>query len=208
MGTFRANRRPRHRGFTLVELLVVVGIITVLAGMILVGVFGVRRKVDAVSCTANLHQAGLAIAMYIEDYKALPVAGNRFTREEFARIRALGRGYDPMVERDLAVIFGDYVPNRRAMQCPAALRTDPYPDTWRSRAMYDFEDGAKGVRVAQIRTPKSRAPILYDPIPRPHGLCNVLFLDGRVKAYKVLYRGANDLTQLNDGSKPWMWPPD
>jgi prepilin-type N-terminal cleavage/methylation domain-containing protein len=56
------------RGFTLVELLVVVAIIAVLASM-LFPVFGrARAKARQVRCLANLRQVGGAVEMYAQDY--------------------------------------------------------------------------------------------------------------------------------------------
>ena len=56
--------RTGRGGFSLVELLVVIGIITVLAGMVLATVGRVRGQADQVKCAAQLHQLGLALAAY------------------------------------------------------------------------------------------------------------------------------------------------
>jgi prepilin-type N-terminal cleavage/methylation domain-containing protein len=56
------------RGFTLLELLIVIAIIAILA-VILFPVFSqARAKARQATCTSNLHQLGLALAMYRQDY--------------------------------------------------------------------------------------------------------------------------------------------
>src|SRR3954454_14493808 len=67
----RRRHSPSHRGsaFTLVELLVVIGIITVLIAILLPGLNNARESARLTACLSNVRQLGMAMNMYVGEYK-------------------------------------------------------------------------------------------------------------------------------------------
>lgn len=117
------SSRPSRRGFTLVELLVVIGIIAVLIGILLPVLTRARAAARATVCLSNLRQMGNAWQMYLGDSKGrLP-----HSIWHTAPPGVSGQRWDEFIWRGFWFgLLSQYKVDSSQMLCPEAQDPIPY----------------------------------------------------------------------------------
>ena len=69
----------KRNAFTLVELLVVIGIIGLLSGILLPSLCKAKARARVAVCKSNLHQISLALTMYVGEFQRYPDKGSWMT---------------------------------------------------------------------------------------------------------------------------------
>lgn len=109
-------------GFTLIELLVVIAIIALLAAVLFPVFMSVRAKGRQAACESNLHQLGLAVALYAQDSDdGFPYGGDPIDLDTDAWLTAYGGKFWPGVLSmpRLQDVMRPYVSAPDVWRCPS-----------------------------------------------------------------------------------------
>ena len=110
----------KRRGFTLVEILVVIGILGLLMAILLPVLGAVRASGRKVVCVSNLRQLGQAMKLYTQDYDAYPRGldpADKYTPQIWA---GWPGGATIMAQTPiLTEVMQPYVKDNRLWQCPS-----------------------------------------------------------------------------------------
>ena len=204
-----SSARCVRRGFTLIEIIVVIAIVLVLAAILLPVFTGARETARTATCSNNLKQIGFAIDQYVQD------SGGFYPDDDVAK----------KIKSSCAwpVLIFPYLKSAELLQCPSFERGEYLPDcppsepiiikdepsqyenwdgSYDLSANSDFQNNGFLVSAVRVRNPSSRilsydgmgseATLQHEPLPSLETLnqkgynrhrdgLNALFFDGHIK---------------------------
>ena len=158
-----------RKGFTLLELLIVVAIIAILAGVLVPSLSRAKAIARRAVCRTNLHAVAVGMRMYLDENKdIMPVA---------AQMPSVNVN-DPRI----ADVLKPYLANPETLKCPADIEKNYFI---REGSSYEYQSMLGGREVRSRSLGETNTPVMndYEPFhgqPDTSGATNYLFADGRV----------------------------
>ena len=206
-------RREEMKTFTLIELLIVVSIIAILAGMLLPALNKAREAAWKISCVNNLKSIGVASQIYTADHNDMVVV-SKYNNSDPLTWMTLLCGSKQLNCSDLTA-QNTQLPFK-VFQCPAASRIPSNGTNWTSD-WYNWAPISKAgyglnwrltrysPKITGIKYPLSTVPLVFESatlvpdvgynspatadqqlrLRRHNRSSNVLFLDGHVENFPV-----------------------
>ncbi len=204
------RRKQASGGFTLVELLVVIGIIALLVSILLPALSKARESANVVACASNLRQIGMAYVMYVNDHNGWTWSQDAGGAASLLYKRDSDHGPPPLKDPIVGsgrLLFFNYLLSAQVFRCPSAMpgvlyAFDQYmpgtienpPNYWGS----DYFQRINNFTGTALRYPRDAKkgveadnPRLSTP-GRPYHRkgWNVLYLDGTVLTLPVQREGS------------------
>lgn len=164
----RVVRRAGAIGFTLVELLVVIGIIALLISILLPALSAARAQANRVKCLSNLRQVGLAFVSYVaESGGKLPGSGMQGQTSGWVY-------WDPprKLEESAIAPYLSGLSNPEFMICPSeditirpgsAGYAAPYPFSYTFNRFFTRDAGWNGItKMSQVRNSSAKVMLVEE----------------------------------------------
>ena len=153
----RAATRRAGGAFTLVELLVVMAIIGVLAGLLLPVLGRAKEAARATACLSNLRQVGIALQIYVQENNSrLPVMRDRPISDNPGQpVTNALPGVDTVLK--------DKLGNRHVLKCPSD-RAGIFEQTGASYSWNSLLNGQRddNLHVLGMRFDPHAIPFMFD----------------------------------------------
>ena len=216
--TSRTGTRGPRRGFTLVELLVVVGIIAILVAVLMPALAKARAQAERVKCMSNLKQVGYAMQMYRNENKnvCFPAGNQGYWDDNTGKALSAwdpraywGVAYLPYVIQNGAYQGMDaeaVTQHGRAMwRCPSSITfADPgYSDQEKTPCAFGLNLEVSGRNVAKFKNSAELIVAHDSPEQLMDGNGDWLTSWERSGMTTFFNRGQN-IWQWRDASQPWF----
>lgn len=179
------------RAFTLVELLVVIGIIALLMGMLLPTVAGTRRQSRNLQCASNIRQIVIGLSLYQADNKG------RYPSN-------LSQPF-PGLYWDLPTVAGSYISEDGVTKGSVFTCPDDRDGASRSYSMNVWASSSADVAITSLVPKRGQ---YWGPTPRDNSILILITeswsttngLYGREAAHLIGYRGTTAGQRFGGGS--------
>lgn len=146
----------RARGFTLVEILIVIAVVALLSALLFSAFQRVRASGNTATCASNLKQLGLSLQLYCADHRGLYPSGFTFTSSISC---SWADDFYPWV-KDTRIFWCPAMPNGEfRLGCPPSEVSGDLIYNW--YGSYDMVQlrkvGKRRISEAQLRHPASTA---------------------------------------------------
>ncbi|HTH49182.1 MAG TPA: type II secretion system protein [Candidatus Limnocylindria bacterium] len=170
-----------RRAFTLIELLLVMAVIAVLAGLLLPTLGGVTERGRSTACLSNLRQIGIGLRLYLdENGNRMPVMQNRSRNTNLVVTNAI---YD---------VLGRQLGNPGVLHCPSD-RQRYFEDIGSSYSWNFLLNGQRADMLRVMGRPvKENGIALFSDQVEFHSARgkgkgkNYLYADGAVKTFSAV----------------------
>ncbi len=190
------QRSVSRKGFTLIEILVVIAIIAILAAILFPAFASARKSAQRISCGSNLRQLGNMIGMYTQQ-----------NSEQFPYIDASSA--TPVTP--ITVLLAPYSRDAGLYLCPSTTNWEQGPTSTNPSWSATFKSGyginnlltnpatpTGTIALAQVKSPSRTAMMFDSPVPLAADVAsiasvgerhlegvNVVYVDGHMKWYNL-----------------------
>ncbi len=228
------NRSRRHAGFTLVELLVVIGIIAILISILLPALNRVREHAQSVKCQSNLRQLMIAFLTFAQDHNNCLPGGKHDTaggtgshppqpdpdkRDWLTEDGLNTSAASKLLTPKLGTIYR-YLKNPLIYRCPSTIGNEIYGAGGGSNGYFDYAvfnvwPGAKLNKIntiswymdklTNVKVPVA-TPIIVQEEPNSINLSNIEGGHSNTDKIAHIHNGGSYYTTL-DGTVRWIKEP-